>query len=167
MTSLYSLTQQYRELERLADSEADIPEQVLADTLEALGGELQIKAQNVARFVLNQDAMAEAIENAAEQMQARAKRLRSRTAYLRQYLLQNLQAAGINKVESPEIVLSIKNNPESVVVFDEASVPVEFMTQKPAPPPTPNKTLIKEILKSGDSVPGCRLERGQRLSISP
>lgn len=167
MTSLFSLTEQYRSLMVLAESETDIPEDVLRDTVEALTGELEVKAQNVARFCLNQEAMAEAIENAAEQMQARAKRLRGRTAYLKQYLLTNMQAAGMTKVESPEIVLSIRNNPESVVVFDEKALPADLMVQPPAPPPRPDKLRIKDLLKAGQDVAGARLERTQRLSITP
>lgn len=168
--SLYSLTQQYRQLEALADSETDIPEEVLRDTLEGLGGELQLKAQNVARFIANQDAMAEAIDNAAGAMAVRAKRLRSRTDYLRNYLLQNMQAAGIQKLDSPELVVQVKKNPPSVVVFDESSVPGEFMVTPvppPPPPPRPNKNAIKEALKSGQDVPGCRLEQGLRLEVKP
>lgn len=170
MTSLYSLTEQYRSLMTLADSETDIPEEVLRDTLEGLGGEVQLKAQNVARFVANQDAMADAIEDAADAMKTRAKRLRSRTAYLRQYLLVNMQAANLPRLESPELVVAIKKNPASVVVFDEAAVPAEFKrTPPPAPPPVPvpDKKLIADTIKAGTEVPGCRLEQGFRLEIKP
>lgn len=168
--SLYSLTEQYRQLQTLADSETDIPEDVLRDTLEGLGGELQLKAQNVARFIANQDAMADAIDNAAAAMAVRAKRLRSRTEYLRSYLLTNMQAAGIQKLDSPELVVTVKKNPPAVVVFDEAAVPAEFMVTPappPPPPPRPNKAAIKDALKSGQDVPGCRLEQGVRLEVKP
>lgn len=167
MSSLFQLADQYRSLLALADSETEIPEEVLRDTVEGLQGELQVKAQNVARFVLNQEAMAEAIENAAEQMQLRAKRLRNRTGYLKQYLLTNMQAVGLQKVESPEIVLSIRNNPESVVVFDEKALPADLMVQPPAPPLRPDKMRIKDLLKAGQEVAGARLEHTQRLSITP
>jgi hypothetical protein len=165
MSSLFALTDQYRSLQALAESESDIPEEVLQDTLEGLGGELQIKAQNVARFVLNQDAMAEAIENASAAMKVRAERLRKRNASLKSYLLMCMEGAGISRIESPEIVVAIKKNPASVVVFDESAIPPNLMTQKPAPPPAPDKTAIKELLKAGTDVPGCRLEQGQRLDV--
>jgi hypothetical protein len=168
--SLYSLTEQYRSLLALADSEAEIPEDVLRDTLEGLGGELQLKAQNVARFIANQDAMAEAIDSAGEAMRVRAKRLRNRTAYLRQYLLVNMQAANLPRLESPELVIAIKKNPPSVVVFDEAAIPAEFKrTPPPAPPPVPvpDKKAIGDALKAGTDVPGCRLEQGFRLEVKP
>lgn len=168
--SLYSLTEQYRSLLVLADSETDIPEDVLRDTLEGLTGELTQKATNVARFVANQDAMAEAIDNAAEQMKLRSKRLRNRTAYLRQYLLVNMQAAGMQKLDTPDLVVAIKKNPPSVVVFDEAAIPADFKrTPPPAPPPVPvpDKALIRDALQAGTEVPGARLEQGMRLVVSP
>jgi hypothetical protein len=168
MSSLFSLVEQHRSLLALAESETDIPEEVIRDTLEGLTGEVQAKAQSVARFIANQEAMAEAIDNAAASMTIRAKRLRARTAYLKQYLLTNMQAAEISKIESPELVVSLKKNPPSVVVFDEALVPAEFKrTPPPAPPPVPvpDKTAIKEALKAGTDVPGCRLEQGMRVEI--
>ncbi len=168
--SLYSLTEQYRSLLVLADSETDIPEDVLRDTLEGLTGELTLKAQNVGRFIANQEAMATAIEEAAEGMQKRAKRLRARTAYLRQYLLGSMQAADIPRLESPDLVIAVKKNPPSVVVFDEAAVPDTFKrTPPPAPPPkpVPDKKLIADAIKAGQDVAGCRLEQGFRLEVKP
>lgn len=170
MNSLYSLTEQYRSLMVLADSETDIPEEVLRDTLEGLGGEVQLKAANVARFVANQDAMAEAIDNASAAMAERAKRLRKRNEYLRNYLLMNMQAAGLKKLDSPELVVSVKANPAKVIVFDEAVVPADFKrTPPPAPPPVavPDRKVIADALKAGQDVPGCRLEQGFRLEIKP
>lgn len=165
MSSLFALTDQYRSLQALAESETDIPDEVIRDTLEALGGELELKAQNVARFALSQEAMADMIEAAADAMKLRAKRLRGRTAHLRQYLLANMQAADITRIESPEIVLSVKKNPAAVVVFDESAVPAELMIQKPPPPPAPDKRGIADRLKAGQDVPGCRLEQGYRLDV--
>ncbi len=170
MNSLYSLTEQYRSLMVLADSETDIPEEVLRDTLEGLGGEVQIKAANVARFVANQDAMATAIEDASVAMADRAKRLRKRNEYLRNYLLTHMQLAGIKKLDSPELVVSVKANPSKVIVFDEAAVPADLKRwTPPAPPPAlvPDKKLIADAIKAGTDVPGCRLEQGFRLEIKP
>lgn len=164
--SLYALTEQFRELQTLAASE-DIDEQTLIDTLEAVGGELELKAQSVARVIANQEAFAKAVEDASKAMALRAKRLNSRTDWLRNYLRVNMEAAGITKLESPELSLSLKKNPPSVVVFDEAAVPGDLMVQKPPPPPAPDKTRIKDLLKAGTDVPGCRLEQGTRLDIRP
>lgn len=168
MTALYSLTDQLRELQALADSDADIPDEVLRDTLEGLQGALEVKATNVARFVRNQESLADAIEGAAKQMRERAARVRRRTDSMRQYLLANMTLAGINRIESAELVLAVRKNPPAVVIDDPAQIPAEYMrTPEPPPPPTPvpDKKLIGDAIKAGTAVPGCHIEQGQRLEI--
>lgn len=166
MTALYSLTEQLRELQALADSDTDIPEDVLRETLEGLQGALEVKATNVARFVRNQESLADAIEGAAKQMRERAARVRRRTDSMRQYLLANMALAGISRIENAELVLAIRKNPPSVVIDDAAQIPAEYMREpEPPPPPAPDKKRIGDALKAGTAVPGCRIEQGQRLEI--
>ena len=63
MTALYELAAEYRaDCEKLADMDMD--EQTLADTLEGLSGELEVKAQNVIMFTRNLEATAAAIKEA-------------------------------------------------------------------------------------------------------
>lgn len=168
MTSLYSLTEQLRELQALADSDADIPDEVLRDTLEGLEGAVEVKASNVARFVRNQESLADAIEGAAKQMRERAARVRRRTDSMRLYLLANMTGAGITRIENAELVLAIRKNPPSVVIDDESAVPDGFKAlPPPPPPPVPHvdKKRVADAIKAGASVPGCHLEQGQRLEI--
>ena len=98
--TLYQIAGQYRELETLSVSD-DLPPDVIRDTLEGLTGDLEVKATNVAYFTRNLEATADMIEEAARAMQDRAKRLRKRADSVRQYLLYNMQVAGIRKIEAP------------------------------------------------------------------
>lgn len=167
MTALYQIVEQYRSLEALEASE-DLPLEVINDTLEALTGDLTVKATNVAKFVLNCEAMADAIDGAAKQMKARSERLRRRSDSVREYLKTNMAGAGITKIEAVEFVLSIKKNPPAVIVDDEAAIPPAFKTvPEPLPPPVPrpDKKQIATALKAGMNVPGCHLEQGERLEI--
>lgn len=168
MATLFQIVEQHRSLLALAESDSDLDQQMLADTLEGLEGELTLKVQSVGRVIAHQEAMAKAMDEAAANISIRAKRLRARMDSLKQYLLVNMQAANLPKVDSPELVVSLKKNPPSVVVFDESQVPEEFKrTPPPAPPPVPvpDKTAIKEALKAGQDVPGCRLEQGMRVEV--
>lgn len=167
MAALYQLVEQYRSLEALEASE-DLPIEVVQDTLEGLTGELTVKATNVAKFILNCEAMAEAVENAADAMKARALRIRRRSDSIREYLKVNMQGAGITKIEATEFVLSLKKNPPSVIVTDEASIPDSFKVipvPPPPPAPRPDKALIKKAIQSGVSVAGAYLEQHERLEI--
>lgn len=167
MTALYQLVEQYRSLEAL-DASEDLPPDVIRDTLEGLTGELTVKATNVARYILNTEAMAEAIDRASTQMKIRANRMRNRADSIREYLRNNMQGAGITKIEAVQFVLSLKKNPPAVVIDDEAAIPADYkITPEPLPPPLPrpDKKLIVKAIKDGFVVPGAHLEQANRLEI--
>lgn len=165
MTALYTLALEFRAAaETLAD--LDLPPEVVADTLESLGGELELKAQNVALFCRNLEATAAAIKEAETGMAQRRKALERRVSDLKAYLLGAMQTTGIKKIEGPYLRIGIRDNPEAVEVFDAAQVPAEFMRQPEPPPAAPDKTAIKSAIKSGTEVPGCKLTLSHRLDIA-
>ena len=163
--TLYEIAAEYRDMAaKLAD--LDLDEQTIADTLEAEGGALVEKGQNVAFVVRNLEASAEAIKQAEAAMAARRKAIENRAARIRAYLLDGMRIAGIQKIESPYFAISIKRNPPAVDVFDEAQVPAEYRRDPPPPPPpAPDKKLIAQAIKDGAEVPGCRLLQGERVEI--
>ena len=164
MTALYELAAEYRaDAEKLAD--IDLDEQTLADTLEGLSGELEVKAQNVIMFTRNLEATAAAIKEAEAQMAARRKALENRAAGLRRYVLENMQFAGIQKIECPLFKLSIRDNPAAVDIYEPGLIPAQYMKQPEPPPPAPDKTAIKAAITAGTEVPGARLTKGTRLEI--
>lgn len=164
MTALYVLADEYRAAaEAMADMDMD--EQTIADTLEGMAGDLDAKAVNVAMFARNLEATAVAIKDAEAQMAQRRKALERRSEWLRRYLLESMQHAGIKRLECPEFSLAVRDNPASVDVFEPALVPAAFMRQPDPPPPEPDKRAIKAALDTGSDVPGCRLTKTQRLEI--
>jgi hypothetical protein len=164
MTALYELAHSYRDAaDKLAD--LDLPPEVIEDTLESLSGDLEVKATNTAMVIRNIEAMVAAIKEAEGAMAARRKALENRAARVKDYLLANMMVAGIQKVECPYFKLSVRENPPAVEVFQPELVPASFMRQPEPPPPAIDKTAIKEALKAGQDVPGCKLTRGHRLDI--
>jgi hypothetical protein len=162
--ALYEIADAYLvDLQRLA--ELDLDEQTVADTLEGLSGELEVKATNVAMFARNLEASAEAIKGAEVQMAARRKAIENRANRIRQYLKENMERTGILKIEGPMFALAIKKNPPAVHVEAQELVPAEFFNQPPPPPPALDKKRVAEALKAGRDVPGCRMEQGTRLDI--
>lgn len=165
MTALFLLADEYRAAaEKLAD--LDLDEATVADTLESLSGDLEVKARNVAAFARNLEATAAAIKDHEAQMAARRKSLENRAAGLRRYLLTSMQVAGMTKIECPMFVLSIKSNPAAVEVYEPGLVPAEFMKTPEPPPPAPDKKAIAAAIKEGREVAGCRLTQGKRLDIA-
>lgn len=163
MTALFQLAAEYRAIaDKLNDSELD--EATIADTLESMSGDLQEKSVNIAKFFRNLESDAEQIEQAAKQMMDRAKALRKKADSLKHYLHSNMEKAGIQKIECPWFVLSIKLNPASVKIDDESLIPDYYMREIPAKF-EPDKKLIKSAIDEGYVVPGCHIERGTRLEV--
>ena len=163
MTSLFNLAAEYKAVsDKLHDS--DLDETTIADTLEGMAGELEVKATNVGFVIRNLDSMAEQIKRAEESMAKRRKAMENRAKWLKSYLLQNMLATGKTKIESPYFVISVRNNPESVVIDAESQIPDDYMREIPATF-EPNKQAIKQAIQDGFTVPGCHLAKTQSLQI--
>jgi hypothetical protein len=168
MAALFDLTNQYLELaEKLADSDFDA--QTIADTIEASGitDELSTKAQALEYVARGALAHHDTIDAEIARLQA-LKAKRDKVAQgLRDYLKQNMERAGIEKIECPLFSISIKKNPPSVDVIDSLSLPAEFWrTPEPKPPVSaPDKTAIKKALQDGIDVPGAKLNYSTRIDI--
>jgi hypothetical protein len=163
-TPLYELVQYQRELEVLADS-GDVPAEVIADTLEALEGDIEQKAVQVAQFTRNLQATADSVREAAKAMLARADRIEKRSESIHNYLLFQMQAAGISKIESPWFTLVVRKNPPAVVIDEDAALPFEYWTVPAPPPARPDKQAIRDALKAGKSVPGAHIIQTERLEV--
>ena len=162
--SLYELSSTYlKALDDLTDPELDLPLEVVNDTLEALGDEMETKAINVTKFMRNMEATANAIKEAETQMAKRRKALENRIKWMKDYLKGSMEHTGITKIECPYFKLSIQKNPTSVSITNEESIPSQFKEQVISW--KIDKTAIKNAIKSGETIPGAELLNGTRLAI--
>lgn len=162
--TLYELAADFRATaDQLAD--LDLDPQTVADTLESIALPLEQKAERVAMFARSLEATADQIKQAESDMAKRRKAIENRAAHLREYLLANMQRAGITKIECPYFRLAVRSNPPKVVVDDERQIPADYWREPPPPAPVLDKTLLSQALKDGYSVPGARLEVGYRLEV--
>lgn len=161
--SLYQIAAEFRQMvDALTDCQDDA--QAIADTIEAESYPLELKAQNVAYAIRNLEASAAAIKEAEAQMAERRKRIEKRAEQIRDYLKTCMELAGVSKIECPHFQLAIAKNPASVDIFEQSTIPAQYL-DFPEPPPTVNKTRVKAALKDGIDVPGARLVQATRLSI--
>ncbi len=162
--TLYEINQDYMQaLDMFTDPETDIPLEAAMDTLDGIEGQLQDKVVNVAKFMQNLDATAKAIKEAEQKMAKRRKAIENRAQWFKDYLKNNMQAAGITKIESPWFNLAIQKNPEAVEITNEELLPDDFKTEVVTI--KIDKAAIKQVIKDGVSVPGAVLIQGTRLSI--
>ena len=164
MTALYELSAEYRSAcDKLAD--LDLDPQTVSDTLEGMSGEWETKATNTAMVVRNLEASAAAIKDAEKQMADRRKAIENRADRVRQYLLDNMLYAGIQKIECAYFKLTVRANNAAVDVFEQGLIPNEYMRQPDTPPPVIDKIAIAAAIKAGKEVPGAKLTQGVRLEI--
>lgn len=161
--TLIAIAAQYRaDCERLADM--DLDPQTLADTIDGMGGELETKAQNVAHVIRSIEADAAACAAWAKQAAEREKALMNRANHLRNNLAGVLTNLGIQRVDGPGVSITFRKS-YAVEIEDATQLPAEFLRQKPAPAPEPDKPAIAAALKLGTPIPGARLDRRTTLQI--
>jgi hypothetical protein len=165
-TSLYALTGEYRTLAQLLNS-GDFDEVAIADTIEASGITDQIaeKAQGCEMIARMQEADIPAIDAEIKRLQELKRTRSAKAEALRQYVLDSMQACGIQSIDAPLFRISIAKSPASVDVFDERQIPADYMTDPAPPAPKPNKSLIKKAIQDGFEVPGAKLVSGVSLRI--
>lgn len=162
MSSLYDIDQRYlAALDAATDPDSDLDPELFADTLAGLEGEAEDKIHNVIRYARNLEADADAIKQAMVSMKIRLDAKRRRAEHLREYAMDGMQVIGKRKLEWPDFVASVAPSPDSVVVDDETAVPDDYCRYTRAL----DKTVIKQALKDGHTVPGCHLEAGTHLRI--
>ena len=161
---LYEIASAYwQALDFLTDPEQDIPLEAVNDTIEALEGDFDQKAVNIAAFARQMELEAEAIKAAEDAMDKRRRALENRAKWLREYVKYGMESIGRKKITSPWFVLAVQRNPAAIEVFDENALPAEFKRQ--IIEYRIDKTAIKEAIGQGLDVPGARLANGTRLVI--
>lgn len=166
MSNLYELAASYRELaDKLEDSE--LPQEVITDTLDAESGDLLDKVINVAKLIKNMKATVVARDTEIERMHIRNEAEEKKIEWLENYLLSCMEMANLPKVQSPWFVVSVKQNPPSTIIDDQAAIPADFLREIPAVPASyvPDKSLIKKAMNDGFIVPGAHLARTKTVSI--
>lgn len=161
--TLIDVARQMRGLEAEALDGADLTPEVLTDTLEALTGDFEQRAERMGQWVLELEADAKKLRERASAVEDRARRLQEAADRIKNFMLASMQIGGVKKVQLLEFTVTRRLSPESVAVHDAAAIPTEYMRQ---PPPVPDKTVIKEALKRGEAVPGCELQRNEHLRIT-
>lgn len=143
----------------LADSSSmDLNDEAVQNSLEAIQGDFNDKAIAIIKLTENMTADTTAIDAEIDRLKARKQVIENRKKSLREYLLHNMEACNITKIECPLFTASLRKGVESVEIEDQSKLPDEFVTVEVVT--KPDKNLIKAKLKAGEDVPGATLKRG-------
>lgn len=163
MTTLYTITEQFKELAALAETADEDLSVALHDTMEGIEGEFQEKGKAIAMITLNIDGDLEAIQSQIDRLTERKRVITNRKESLKEYLRSNMDAAGITKITHPLFTITCGKGKPIVVIDDEKAIPDDFVNVKVTS--APDKAAIAKALKDGQKVPGAHSEIG-KSSIS-
>lgn len=162
--TLYELAEQYEEFARLA-AEEDLPPEVIADTFEALDGEIEEKADNIACIIKELEAQADAIEVQENVLNARKLSKRGNAKRLKELLSSQMQRLDKKKIETDRNVISFRKSTALVIEDEEAFKAMHAdLCEREVKVKIPRKA-IAELINSGAEVSGAMLETRQNISI--
>ncbi|EMS3220190.1 siphovirus Gp157 family protein [Neisseria gonorrhoeae] len=134
------------------------------DTLEAVIGQFEVKAQSVIAYIKNQEITEKMLEGHIRRMTGKLKAVKAQNQSLKDYLARNMQAAGITEIKADDGTFKASfRKSEAVVILDEAQIPAEFMRE--AVKTEPDKTAIRKAIESGREVAGAKIEGRKNLQI--
>ena len=136
----------------------------VAQALDALRMEREAKLENVACWVKNLSAEADAIREEENRLVKRRKAAETKAANLKAWLLSAMtrEDGTTDKLKTGRVMVSVKRNPPSTVVDDDL-LPSTYKVAKITY--QANKELIKRELLAGGEVPGAHLEYGRSVVI--
>lgn len=159
--TLYELSSEYMELlAMMEDPDADL--EVISDTLEAIGGELEAKADGYARVMRQMDADAKAIKAEEYRLYNRRKAIENRSEWLKSRLQEVMEVTGKTKFKTELFSFGIQKNPPKVVITDESRIGHDYLI--PQPPKVDTKA-IKDALNDGFHFDWAHLEQTESLRI--
>lgn len=164
---LYEIADDYRDF-MTAIEDGDLPEEVIEDTLAALEGAFEAKADNIACLIKELEFEAAAIKQEAAALNERAKAKARRAERLRGYLGSTMLMLDMPSIETARNRVRFTKS-EGVHIDDEAAFVKwaagkfdKFLTYKD---PAPNKTAIKAAIKGGMEIEGVWIEERKNLQI--
>lgn len=154
---LYEIKEVYQNLIDMEQEGLDVKTYI-----EQVEGELEEKFQNIGLVYKTLLAEAEAIKVEEKKLSDRRKALENKSDNLKQWLYTEMVSMGIDKVNKPNIVLSIAKNPLKLVLNEEL-VPEQYKV--PVTTITIDKSQIKDELRAGSIIPGAELVQDTSLRI--
>ena len=180
MSSLYELSEQYEYLQDMlqqiyeerdhvemagVEDPETVDQQTILDTLEGIDGEIEEKADNIAKMIMNNKSRIEALKKEEERLCARRKACENSLDFLKKYLQGNLEFIGKTKFKTTLFSFSIaKNGGKQPLYVTENldEIPGKYLIPQP---PKVNTDAVRKLLEDKE-VEWAHLEqRGKSLRI--
>lgn len=157
--NLFELNEKYRELEQ----RDDLDPETLKDTLDSINDSREVKLDNIANWIENNQADIDFLDKKIKQLQADKKSLINRTKSLMEYMTTAIDDSGLKELKTENHILKPRNYRASVYISNEKEIPSEFIKFKAVE--SIDKKSIYELLKNGETVRGAELKPNRKTVI--
>ena len=161
--TLYELKDEYKQLLEMLE-DPDIDPQVIADTMEAVSGELDVKCDSYVVIIKQLEAQVEMIDTELIRLEKNKTALTGNIKRMKSSVLDAIQLTGQRKMETDHFKLSIvKNGGKQPMEVDEIEkIPQAYISMKPVA----DIEKIRKELEAGGELEFARLKpRGEHLGI--
>ena len=159
--NLYEITGDVLQLQEMLVSDPE--NEYVQDTLEALNGELEMKAEAYCRVIKNMEANLEGFKNEIDRLSKKKKNLENSISRLKEALFNSMKVTGTDKIKGDLFTLAIRNNaPKLPSNLDINQVPIDYIIERQY---DIDKRGLLQAIKNGE-VEGITLEQSQSLRIS-
>lgn len=157
--SLYEITNNWKQVAEMLYEE-EIDEQCIKDTLEAIEGEFEDKADNYAKLIKEMLGRAEICEQEKTRLEARQKAFKNRAKYLKQLLYENMKMMNKPNFKTDLFSFNIQTNGGKQALTVDGEVPEEYCKL------VEDTDKIRKALESGQVLEFAHLEpRGEGVRI--
>ena len=159
--TLYEVTNDLLRLMEMAE-DPDISPEVLADTMDAVEGAFEVKAEGYAKVLRMLGAQEDCISKEVERLEKRQKTIAKNRERIRERLKEAMESTGKKTIKTDLFTLTVKKNQPSLKIDRNEDIPQEYLI--PQPPKVDNKSIKEDVLK-GAKYDWCHIEQGTSLTI--
>lgn len=159
MSTIYEIKGEIFELMDLM--EEDPENEIIRDTLDALRGELEVKAEGYCKIIREFEGKVSIVDAEMDRLNQKKQTYANNIRRLKDTLLNAMLDTGHTKIKGDLFSLSVRNNAPSLGDIPD-KLPEKYLI--PQDPKIDKKLLLSDI-KAGEEIKGVTLRRTQSLLI--
>lgn len=161
MYTMYELTDNFMAVLEMA-SDPEIPPEAIADTLERIEGEIELKAQSYAIIIKELEGEAVKLKTEETRLLSKRKSLENNIKRIKDNLFNAMKITGKEKFKTDLFSFGIQKSPAKLVIDDSSLIPEKYYVEQA---PKLDEQRLKSDLKSGIECEYAHLEQGEHVRI--
>lgn len=161
MSTMYELTDNFMAVLEMA-SDPEIPPEAIADTLEGIEGEIELKAQSYTIIIKELEGEAVKLKTEETRLLSKRKSLENNIKRIKDNLFNAMKITGKEKFKTDLFSFGIQKSPAKLVIDDSSLIPEKYYVEQA---PKLDEQRLKSDLKSGIECEYAHLEQGEHVRI--